>query len=681
MPLFFNKKGLALNTAGLKRSNKMMKKIVIAAVMVLMLCFSISASPLSINGRLKVTGLQLTNECNVPVQLRGVSTQGLQWHGSCYTPTSLDFVAYTMNADVVRIAMYTAQGGYISNPSLFTSEVDTLVDEIGSRGMYAIIDWHILQDCDPNSNSTAAMTFFQHEAAQNLGKKYVIYEICNEPNNSCTCTTCTAVDWTEIKKYADYIIPAIRAIDPDAVIICGTPNWSQLGYDVVANPLSYPNVLYTFHFYSGTHNIGMLTPYIGQLPIFCTEWGPSNSSGNGGDNYTVAQQFLNIMDGVDPVNNPANTKISWCEWSFSDANESAAELAVNTCANALWNLSSLTTAGNYVYTQISNPAKTYYCGTLTPTITGTPPTPTITPTITVTPTQLPWDMIYDGDTPGLQLADGVPAANSWINASASLSGTVSEVAGGHPGNGMQLTYLRAAYWQGHSWTKSKTIGPNNNIEFEVKTLYGTVSQLLFTLDKAATRVTLNPNSGWTTVRIPLSTFYASMPTAIGEFDFVDNSNNDYGVMIDNIRLINVPTFTITPTRTATPTFTVTPTITRTSTITPTPTISPTCTITPTVAAQYTLITNWKAYPNPSDGRSKITFSYTIEGYADKVDIDIYTFGERKFRSFEALKQGAGEHTVAWKPEETLANGLYYFTLAATNGKQTSRKVAAFVVLK
>jgi|GEM_PF-1847506 hypothetical protein len=678
------------------------KSILIVFSVLLFIASFISASPVSINGQLHVSGLQLTNECGVPVQLRGVSTHGLQWYGSRYTDASLDFIAYSMNADSVRLAMYVDQNGYKTNPTYYTNMVDTLVDKIGARGMYAIIDWHILYvsgqaSGDPNANSINAQTFWTHEAAQHAGKKYVIYEICNEPSPG-------SVTWADIKTYADNLIPKIRAIDPKAVIICGTPNWSQLGWDIVNNPLSYTNIMYTFHFYAGSHSTGLLTPYLTQLPIFCTEWGASDSSGNGNDNYTNAQAFLDIMSGRDTADNPTGVKISWNEWTFSDSGESTAELVSGMLTNnGPYDLgSSLTTAGQFVYTNINDPAKSYYCGTLTPTITGTPPTPTITPTITITPTQLPWDMIYDGDTAGYTLADGVAASNSWTNTSCTPVGTITETTGGNAGNGMKLSYVTAGYWEGHSWTKSKTVGTNNNIEFDVKTLSGSVSGLLFTLDRSSKRYTVSATSTWKTVRIPLSSLYTTVPSTIGEFDFVNNSVSDYSVIVDNIRLVSVPTNTATPTRTVTQTWSVTqtssvtPTITLTSTIsqtytitmthtiTPTVTVTATITLTPAVAAKYIKITDLECYPNPSAG-GKITFRYTVSGYADNLSIDIYTFGERKFAHIDVTdktKRESGIHDVEWVPNIKMANGLYYFTIEGTNGKRVpSRHVAAFEVIK
>ncbi len=661
----------------------MTKKLMLIISAIIIFACALSASPVSINGQLKVTGLQLTSECNRPVQLRGVSTHGLQWWGSCYTDAALDYAAYTLNADSVRLAMYTAQNGYLSNPAAYTSMVDSLVDKIGARGMYAIIDWHILEDCDPNSNSLAAKTFFEHEATLHKDKKYVIYEICNEPNN-----TCGSVTWAMVKQYANFIIPKIRAIDPDSVIIVGTPNWSQLGWDVAYDQLSYPNILYAFHFYAGSHGTGMLTPFLNQMPIFCSEWGPTNSSGNGGDDYVNAQAFMDIMSGVDTVSNPTGVKISWNEWTFSSSSESSAMLNNGTCGSGPWDTSNLTTAGLFVYNNMNNPPKAYYCGTLTPTITGTPPTPTITPTITVTPTNLPSELIYDGDTPGLTLADGVAAANAWKNAGASLLGTISETTGGNGGNGMALAYSTPAYWQGHTWTKTVTVGTYNSIAFDVKTTSGSVSALLFTLEQGTVRASIASGNTWKTMIYPLSKFFTTVPATFDEFDFVNNSGSNYSVIIDNIRLVFVPSATATPTKTITPTWTMsstytnTPTITQTGTITPTSTITPTITLTPTVPAKTVRITKWDCYPNPFNGSSKITFRYTIAGFAEKLNLDIYTFGERKIARIAAVKQPAGVNELEWTPPYKLGSGLYYYTVEGINGSRPpSRHVGAFVVVK
>ena len=46
----------------------------------------------------------------------------------------------------------------------------------------------------------------------------------------------------------------IRANDKDAIIIVGTPNWSQFVNDAAKDPITgYENIMYALHFYAATH--------------------------------------------------------------------------------------------------------------------------------------------------------------------------------------------------------------------------------------------------------------------------------------------------------------------------------------------------------------------------------------------------------------------------------------------
>lgn len=354
-----------------------------AILIALLIPFCIFASPLSMNGQLRVSGNNLVNECGTQVQLRGVSSHGLQWYGliqcmdyCCVSASALDYLANNVGIDVFRIAVYPEPNGYISNPSGFTNQANNIVQMCEDRGIYAIIDWHTLTPGDPNSSIVYARTFWESMATANKDRKNVIYEICNEPNG---------VSWTQIRTYANDIIPRIRAIDPDAIIIVGTPNWSQLGSEVVSNQLSYSNIMYTFHFYAATHDTSMLTNYIGQLPIFVTEWAATEATGSGATNYTRADSFINIM---------ATNKISWAAWSWSEAPETSGMLNAGACDSASW--SSYKPTGSYVVGKISNPADSFVqCNFPTPTRTPTVGGPVVTET--VPPTDLRLDSMADGN--------------------------------------------------------------------------------------------------------------------------------------------------------------------------------------------------------------------------------------------------------------------------------------------
>jgi endoglucanase len=282
-------------------------------------------TPVAINGSLHVCGVSLCNQYDRPIQLRGMSTHGLQWFANCYNNASLDALATDWQADLFRIAMYVQEGGYETNPAAFTDRVNTLVDLAGARGMYAMIDFHTLTPGDPNYNLERAKTFFAAVAARNAGKQHVIYEIANEPNG---------VSWTAIKNYAEQVIPVIRANDPDAVIIVGTRGWSSLGVsdgasssEIIANPVRATNIMYAFHFYAASHKDNYRAEVeraARSLPLFVTEFGTVNANGGGAVDTASSTAWLDLLDRL---------KIGYANWTFSDAGEGSAALKPGTCAS------------------------------------------------------------------------------------------------------------------------------------------------------------------------------------------------------------------------------------------------------------------------------------------------------------------------------------------------------------
>jgi len=301
-------------------------------------------TPLAINGQLHVCGTNLCNQYNKPIQLRGVSTHGLQWFPSCYNTASLDTLANDWKADVLRIAMYVNEDGYVTNPSAFTAKVNDLVDQAEARGMYAIIDFHTLTPGDPNVNLDNAKTFFKNVATRNANKKNVIYEIANEPNG---------VSWDQIRTYANQVIPVVRAADSDAVVIVGTRGWSSLGVsngsssaEIVANPVNFPNIMYTFHFYAASHTDtyrNEVRNAATKLPLFVTEWGTTSATGGGTVDIQSSTAWLDLLDSL---------KISHVNWTYSDANESSAAFKAGTCSGSSYGTSQLSQSGQFVRSRI-----------------------------------------------------------------------------------------------------------------------------------------------------------------------------------------------------------------------------------------------------------------------------------------------------------------------------------------
>ncbi|MDG4798061.1 cellulase family glycosylhydrolase [Micromonospora sp. WMMD1082] len=306
------------------------------------------STPVAINGQLRVCGVNLCNQYGRPIQLRGMSTHGIQWFDHCYNNASLDALATDWRSDVFRIAMYVQEQGYETNPTRFTNRVNELVEMATARGMYAMIDFHTLTPGDPLYNLERAKTFFAAVSARHAGKNNVIYEIANEPNG---------VSWANIKSYADQVIPVIRANDPDAVVIVGTRAWSSLGVsegsdhtEIVNNPVNASNVMYAFHFYAASHKDNYRAEVeraAARLPLFVTEFGTVDYTGDGAADLVSSAQWLDLLDRL---------RIGYANWTFSDKAEGSAALRPNTCNGSTYTGTSvLTPSGVFMRDRIRTP--------------------------------------------------------------------------------------------------------------------------------------------------------------------------------------------------------------------------------------------------------------------------------------------------------------------------------------
>ena len=142
--------------------------------------------------------------------------------------------------------------------------------------MYVIVDWH---DCTATANATNASAFFKTIATSYHTYPNILYEPWNEPSAS------GGPSWSGvIKPYMETVIGAIRAIDPNNIVICGNPQWDQLPQNAAADPITdYKNIAYSMHFYSGSHSESGFGPGISTAmskgcAIFITEYGTCNAT-------------------------------------------------------------------------------------------------------------------------------------------------------------------------------------------------------------------------------------------------------------------------------------------------------------------------------------------------------------------------------------------------------------------
>jgi len=292
--------------------------IIMVSLLIGMNGTQMSVKAAKVPAKLRVQGTNLVNNKGKIIQLKGISTHGLSWFPQYVNKKSFKYMKKKWGINTVRLAMYTAEyNGYCTGDENNRKKLLKLIDDgvkyAKEAGLYVIIDWHILSDSNPMQYKKDSLSFFSQMAKKYSKEKHVIYEICNEPNGG--------TSWATIKSYAESVIKKIRKYDKDAVIIVGTPTWSQDVDVAAADKISdtYGNVMYALHFYAGTH--GDFLRQKAQkaidagLPLFVSEYGLCDASGSGGVDKAEAKKWFDFLD---------KNKISMVAWNLSNKNETSA---------------------------------------------------------------------------------------------------------------------------------------------------------------------------------------------------------------------------------------------------------------------------------------------------------------------------------------------------------------------
>lgn len=253
-------------------------------------------------GRLQVGGNQIFGKNGEVVGLAGNS---LFWSGSApqwYTEETIDWLVADWNTQVIRAAMSVHprndQGpwngdDYKQNPQYQMELITTVIDAAIENDIYVIVDFHehYAEEFIPE-----AVQFFSDISRMYGEYDNIIYEIYNEPINQ---------SWQVIKDYSIPVIAAIRANDPDNLIVVGTGFYSQEVNEPEADPINDPNVAYTLHGYA-TENHGSLRRSY-SVPIVGTEWGMNVDENGGGETGAWVDYWKTNQGGI--IN---------CQWAVNN---------------------------------------------------------------------------------------------------------------------------------------------------------------------------------------------------------------------------------------------------------------------------------------------------------------------------------------------------------------------------
>lgn len=295
-----------------------------------------NTSVVATNGALSIKGNKVVNNKGTEVSFAGNS---LFWSNNYYRGNGfynkevVSSLKENWNSEIIRIPMTAdpdIHDSYLFDKETNQTKLEKVVDACLDLGLYVIIDWHSHRAED---NEQEAITFFTEMAKKYGHHPNIIYEIYNEP---------LKVSWDDvIKPYAEKVIAAIRKIDPDNIIVVGTPHWSQDVDNASENPIvGYKNIAYTLHFYAASHKKWLMNKAQKALDngvaLIVTEWGSVEADGGGEVDPESTKLWMDFMK---------NNKLTHCNWSINNKDEGASALKPDTNTNGNWTDEDLTISG------------------------------------------------------------------------------------------------------------------------------------------------------------------------------------------------------------------------------------------------------------------------------------------------------------------------------------------------
>ncbi len=304
-------------------------KFKITAFLLVLSCSITNAQFVKTHGQLSLKGTQLVDKNQTPIVLRGVS---FGWHSMWprfYNEKAVAWLKKDFNCTIVRAAMGIEIGehSYNKETQFSKDKIESVIKGAIKSDIYVIVDWH-----SHNINLNEAVAYFD-EISKKFGKyPNVIYEVFNEPDYE---------TWPEVKAYSEKVIKAIRANDPDNIILVGCPKWDQDVNLPAADPIQgYDNLMYTMHFYAATHQKELRDrtdeAIKSGLPIFISESAGMEATGDGPLNLKAWQEYIDWME---------TKKLSWITWSISDKEETCSMLKKSASSEGNWKEKDLNESG------------------------------------------------------------------------------------------------------------------------------------------------------------------------------------------------------------------------------------------------------------------------------------------------------------------------------------------------
>jgi len=211
--------------------------------------------------------------------------------------------------NIIRVPITTWGIDEIGYEEYATRFVDPTVEMCKERGIYVIVDYHIIQDWQNEDVHEGVREFWDFFAPRYADDPNVLYEFWNEPQNPADNTQ---ENWEAWKEVAQPMVDRIREDAPETPIIVGSPGWTSLTKWAAESPFEGENLIYAGHIYPGDgKSAEALDPEYGvpaeEVPVMITEWGfDAIDDVQPGTRSNFGEPFREWLDGRENV--------GWTAW-------------------------------------------------------------------------------------------------------------------------------------------------------------------------------------------------------------------------------------------------------------------------------------------------------------------------------------------------------------------------------
>lgn len=273
---------------------------------------------------LHVEGNQIKDPQGNPVTLRGYSLLPNEHNNECNNcnkkPLSevVDMATNTADGWHPRVVRHGVTTAKVKDPATsFAVHIDPFVQQLISKGVYVVVDLHLVANYDYNGSGGVSqqflLDFWNYVAPRYANNPEVIFELYNEPINP-DCWSC----W---KEYIQPVVDAIRAVAPNNLIFMGGPQWSTRVNQAVNDPIVGNNIVYVYHIYpnQGAASTSNLDTKFGNasnsIPITISEFGWNSTAqySDGVTNGTTSGWGVPFRQYLD-----SHSWISWQSYIFDN---------------------------------------------------------------------------------------------------------------------------------------------------------------------------------------------------------------------------------------------------------------------------------------------------------------------------------------------------------------------------